>query len=82
MTELVGKMMELAERRLAFENCCLTVYMDHVRTSLVYKVQDYIVDVPKIVSEDLTSGVAVLPCRVENVGLVTFYRHPVNEKVW
>ena len=63
MTKLSGKTVETAERRLACENSRFTVYMDHPHTALNYEVKDYLVVVPKIISESLTSGVAVLPFR-------------------
>ena len=82
MTKLSGKTLEIAERRLACENGRFTVYMDHLHTSLDYEVKDYLVVVPKIISEGLTSGVAVLPCRDKKIGLIHLYRHPVSEQVW
>lgn len=75
-------MIELVERRLACENSRFTVYLDHIRASDGYEVPDYLVVAPKMFAADLTTGVAVLPCHEDRIGLVRLYRHTVGAEVW
>lgn len=75
-------MIELVERRLACENRRFTVYLDRIRASGGYEVPNYLVVAPKVVAQNLGTGVAVLPCHKGKIGLVHLYRHPVGEEVW
>lgn len=82
MAERKGAEIELLARRLACENSRFSIYLDHIRASDGYEVGDYLVVAPKTVAADMTTGVAVLPCRSDAVGLVRLHRHPVGAEVW
>lgn len=82
MTERESATIELLKRRLACENSRFAIYLDHIRASDGYEVADYLVVAPKIAAANLTTGVAILPCRNGQIGLVRLHRHPVGAEVW
>jgi ADP-ribose diphosphatase len=72
----------LKDRKVACDNSVFTVFFDHLINGKKSLVHDYIVIEPKVKNNDDITGVAILPVRKEEFGLVKIYRHAVSEYGW
>lgn len=69
-------------RRLACENSKFHIYFDDIETSDGSVVRDYLVVAPKVSTENLITGIAVLPVVYDRIGLLKIFRHPMNDYSW
>jgi ADP-ribose pyrophosphatase len=72
----------LRSRREAGANSKWNVYLDHIIDEGGAEVEDYLVIAPKNPAPGLITGVCVIPVFEGKIGLLRFYRHPINEEVW
>ena len=79
---LVEKPVSFRERKRVCENSRFEVYYDHLEGGGGYSVPNYLVVSPKRKTEDLVSGVAILPVVEEKVALLKIYRHPIESWSW
>ena len=70
---------EVINRRLACENKKFFVYFDHIIDSTGSKEQNYLVVAPRIVNENLVTGVAILPILDQKIGLIRIYRPAIRD---
>ena len=81
MTRDVGDGVEVKSRRLVAENTKFNVFFEHIIDRVSGDdVPNFLIVEPKTRSEDLVTGVAILPILNGQVGLVRIYRPPV--KAW
>lgn len=73
---------DIRSRRLVCENQKFHVYFDHVVDRAGHEVPDYLVVSPKQQSQDLVTGVAILPIMQGYVGMVRIYRPPLRSYSW
>ena len=69
-------------RKLVGENRYFSVFYDFLEDHNCNPIEDYIVVHPKIKTKDGVYAVAVLPIRNGQVGLLSIFRHPLEEKSW
>lgn len=72
----------LKERKNAYQNSVFNIYFDHLVKDGVSLVKDYLVVEPKIKKDDGISGVAILPIKNNQFGLIKIYRHAVGSFCW
>jgi len=72
----------LKKRLFVCENSRWKVSLDHILNSDGLEVADYMVVHPKTIHDHLISGVCVLPIYNDEIGLVRYLRHPVEEVFW
>jgi len=72
----------LKERKNAYQNSVFNIYFDHLVKDGVSLVKDYLVVEPKIKKVDGISGVAILPIKNNQFGLIKIYRHAVSSFCW
>jgi ADP-ribose pyrophosphatase YjhB (NUDIX family) len=73
---------DIRSRRLVCENQKFHVYFDHVVDKAGNEVPDYLVVSPKQQSQNLVTGVAILPIVQGSVGLVRIYRPALRAYSW
>ena len=73
---------KLKKRSFVCENSRWRVSLDHISNSDGLEVPDYMVIHPKTAHNNLISGICVLPIYNEKIGLVSYFRHPVEEIFW
>ena len=71
----------LLARTLVFENSVLNVFADHVADAR-HEVPAFLTVVPKCIDDDLVIGIAILPVRGEELGLLRVYRHALGRWQW
>ena len=71
----------LKQRRTVFENSRFLVYADHIADESGREVPDYLVVAPRIHTETLITGVAVLPVYDGRIVLIKSFRHAVRSVV-
>jgi ADP-ribose pyrophosphatase len=76
------KAVEIHSRRLACENTKFNVFFDHVVDARGHQVSDYLVVSPKQQSENLLTGVAILPVADGQIGLIRIYRPAIRSWSW
>lgn len=69
-------------RKRVCENSKNEVFFDHIEWEGGQTVQDYMVVAPKVKTNDLVTGVSILPVMLGKFGLIRVYRHPIREYVW
>jgi 8-oxo-dGTP pyrophosphatase MutT (NUDIX family) len=72
----------LAKRTLACENSRFSVFLDELTGQGWPSISDYLVVAPKQVSDNLVTGVAVLPICEGKIGLIKAYRHAIQGESW
>lgn len=72
----------LTKRTLACENSRFSVFLDELAGHGWPSVQDYLVVAPKQVTDNLVTGVAVLPIVDGKIGLLRIYRHAIQSYLW
>ena len=72
----------LKERKITYKNSVFNVYFDHLEKDGKSLVKDYLVVEPKIKKENGVSGVAILPKKNNQYGLIKIYRHAISEFTW
>ena len=72
----------LLKRSVACENTKWTIYFDHIADGNGAEVRDYIVVGSRHPRKDFVTGVCVLPVRRGEIGLIRYYRHPVEMSLW
>jgi len=72
----------LKARKLVGENRYFSVFYDFLEDHSCNPVEDYISVHPKTKTKDGVYAVAVLPVRNGQVGLLSIFRHPLEEKSW
>lgn len=70
-----------SRRRIA-ENQVFDVFFDHIVEDGGAEVPTYLVVAPKVVAEDLITGVSVLPVMDGKVGLLRLHRHAIGGLTW
>jgi ADP-ribose pyrophosphatase len=71
----------LKRRRTVFENSKFLVHADHIADESGREVPDYLVVAPRIHTQNLITGVAVLPVYEGRVVLIKTFRHAVRSFV-
>jgi ADP-ribose pyrophosphatase len=71
----------LRGRRQVFENSRFHVFADHIADSQGNAVPDYLVVAPKLSSEDLITGITVLPIWNGNIVLLDTFRHAIGRRI-
>jgi ADP-ribose pyrophosphatase YjhB (NUDIX family) len=69
-------------RTIACRNSKWTVYFDHIADTSGAEVRDFIVVGGESPRPDLVTGICVLPVLDGKVGLIRYYRHPVEVALW
>ncbi len=64
------------------ENTVYSVFFDHIRGQQNSEVAEYLSVIPKSSTEDMVTGVGVLPVRKSRMGLIHVYRHPLGRWSW
>ena len=72
----------LRQRRLACENVRFEVFLDDVENPNGEIVRNYLVVAPKVRTDELITGVAVLPVVDGKLGLLHIYRHAIQRYLW
>jgi 8-oxo-dGTP pyrophosphatase MutT (NUDIX family) len=72
----------LVKRRLVCENSRFSVFFDKLASHGRASAQDYLVVAPKRFTDNLVTGVAVLPVCDGKLGLIKTYRHAVQADSW
>lgn len=82
MTSRDGNPVTVQKHRLVLENKVFKVYLDDLTEAGGVDVSDYLVVEPKSHTDQLVSGIGVLPVRDGRVGLLRLYRHAIGDLVW
>lgn len=69
-------------RRLVCENSKFHIYFDDVESPDGSIIRDYLVVAPKVRTDNLITGIAVLPVVDGRVGLLRIFRHPIEDYSW
>ncbi len=69
-------------RKKVCENSKFEIFFDHLVGKDDYAVEDYLVVSNKRKTEDLVTGVAVLPIVKGKIALLNIYRHPIGRWSW
>jgi len=72
----------LRRRRLACENTRFDIFLDDIEGADGEITDNYLVVAPKVVADDLVTGVAVLPVMDGRLGLLRIYRHALGRCLW
>lgn len=72
----------ILKRNLVAENSKFDIYFDHVLDSSGHEVPNYLVVAPKQKSENLVTGVGILPIRENKIGLIRIYRPALCDYSW
>lgn len=72
----------LVKRKLVCENSRFFVFFDELQSAGQPSVQDYLVVAPKRTTDNLVTGVAVLPICDGKIGLIKAYRHAIQGDSW
>lgn len=70
------------DRRLVCENSKFEVFFDHIEEKNGVIVPDYLVVAPKQKTEDLITGVSILPVVDGKYALLKIYRHAIADYSW
>jgi 8-oxo-dGTP pyrophosphatase MutT (NUDIX family) len=73
---------EIRSRTLACENTRFNVFFDHVVDPEGHEVPNYLVVEPKQQTANLVTGVAILPVRNGEIGLIRIYRPAIRDWSW
>lgn len=73
---------KILSRRLVAENLKFNLYFDHVVDATGLEVPEYLVVAPKIVSDNMVTGVAILPIQSDKIGLIRIYRPALRGYSW
>jgi ADP-ribose pyrophosphatase YjhB (NUDIX family) len=66
----------------SLENTRFDVFFDSLEDERGNKIPEYLVVSPKVKSQNLISGIGILPIFRNKIGLIRVYRHPVGEEMW
>jgi ADP-ribose pyrophosphatase len=69
-------------RNLVAENTKFDIYFDHVIDSVGHEVPNYLVVAPKQKTENLITGVGILPIVEEKIGLIQIFRPALRDYSW
>lgn len=72
----------LVRRKPGCANRLMEVFLDDIEEPGGTAVSDYIVLAPRQKTEDLVTGVAILPVLDGKLGLLRIYRHPIRSYSW
>lgn len=81
-TKTQGSPITLCSRKLVCQNSKWNVYFDHIAGEAGQHVPDYLVIAPKVVAENLVTGICVLPIREGKMVLLQVWRHGTGECTW
>lgn len=73
---------KLLKRTLIFENSKNEAFSDHIKWKDGQSVKDYLVVAPKVKTQNLVTGVSILPVYEGKFGLIRVYRHAIADLVW
>jgi ADP-ribose pyrophosphatase len=76
------KDIKLLKRTLIFENSKNQAFSDHIEWKDGQSVKDYLVVAPKVKTQNLVTGVSILPVFEGKFGLIRVYRHAIADLVW
>jgi ADP-ribose pyrophosphatase len=69
-------------RDFVFENTVFSVFADHIVDKKGHRVERYLSVVPKCLLDGVVAGVAVLPVKDGEFGLIRVFRHPIGRWSW
>jgi len=75
-------LIRLRSRRLVCENTVFKVFFDHITDAHGHEVLEYLSVLPKRATEDMVTGVGVLPIKEGKLGLIRVFRHPLGRWSW
>ncbi len=70
----IDQQIEIKKRKLVAENQKFDIYFDHVFDPAGFEVPEYLVVQPKVMSDNMVTGVAILPIQNNSIGLINIYR--------
>jgi len=78
----VQKLPEVIAKERLGGNRYFDVFLEDIAASADAVVPDYLVVRPKVATEDLITGVSVLPVCGNRIGLLEIYRHAIAQVLW
>jgi ADP-ribose pyrophosphatase YjhB (NUDIX family) len=72
----------LIQRELGCANRLIEVFLDDIEEPGRAPISDFVVLAPRQKTQNLVTGVAVLPVLDGNFGLLKIYRHPIRDYTW
>lgn len=72
----------ILKRNLVAENTKFNIYFDHVIDTAGHEVLNYLVVAPKQKTENLITGVGILPIVDEKIGLIQIFRPALRDYSW